>query len=805
MPQLRVIIGPFDRQVFAEGLASLLQEEPDLEVSLVEDERDAVGLMDSPSPVIVILQIHEGADHSAFLPRSDAVAVILISAEGRDMQIALKQVDRSRLRAAIRLVSEVPYPRVISLDMDAPSQAPFMLPKFRHAETSGLSQVIAWLDAVFARALSEVAGERTAEGAAGWLGDLQHLVRGFSGCGKGSRDEKVEPFDAVMTAPGWPVRLIRLFALDQLEMQLLCLTAAPDLDQRYAQAIGILQNDYATPRPNATTLARLIGASNVGADVTALMEGRRAFARLQMIRAEEQGMPQPGYRVAPHLLALMTGVRRKSGRGWRLQLDALPAEENLAAQMAEILEVPSPPLILAMGEGIAAGDEVAAAVVAGSGARVMRVDCAELAEGDAGRAVLDRALAARLSSAVLMIENFEELSAARKSEVLGADIAGLVRGAIVVASYVLGVAGDAVAVRVKKPSVSLVARRWRVASEERGLTLSGDAAQRLGGALKLPIGDIEAVAQLAAGRRRVGAEASDEELILEAARGVSTRHAPETVRRAPSVFGWDDIVLPESVKRQIVCIPEQVRHSSLVLDDWDFASRLPYGRGVGALFSGPSGTGKTMCAQVIARALGVELMQVELSRCISKYIGETEKNIDRCFAAAEASSTVLLFDESDALFGKRTEIKDAHDRYANVEVAYLLQRIEAYEGLVILTTNLKSNIDSAFLRRLRFVVDFPMPDAADRERIWQVVIPEATRCAADVDTAFLARRLPLSGGSIQSVAVNAAFGAAAEGCGEIHMRHIMVATRAELVKNGMFGAEKVLADYEPCRLEGTST
>ena len=209
-----------------------------------------------------------------------------------------------------------------------------------------------------------------------------------------------------------------------------------------------------------------------------------------------------------------------------------------------------------------------------------------------------------------------------------------------------------------------------------------------------------------------------------------------------------------------------------------------------------------MCAQVIARDLGVELLQVELSRCVSKYIGETEKNIDRCFAAAEAASAVLLFDESDALFGKRTEIKDAHDRYANVEVAYLLQRIEAYEGLVILTTNLKANIDSAFLRRLRFVIDFPMPDASSRERIWRVAIPPETRCAADVDTAFLARRLPLSGGSIQSAAVNAAFGAAAEGCSEVHMRHVMAATRAELVKNGMFGAEKTLDDYGSHKLEG---
>ena len=305
---------------------------------------------------------------------------------------------------------------------------------------------------------------------------------------------------------------------------------------------------------------------------------------------------------------------------------------------------------------------------------------------------------------------------------------------------------------------------------------------------------------MAAGRRRLGSDATDEELILNAARAVAARHAPETVRRPPAIFGWNDIVLSETVRQQVASIPDHVRHSAQVLDDWGFASRLPYGRGVGALFSGPSGTGKTMCAQVIARALGVELMQVELSRCVSKYIGETEKNIDACFAAAEAASAVLLFDEADALFGKRTEIKDAHDRHANVEVAYLLQRIEAYEGLVILTTNLKNNIDTAFLRRLRFCIDFTMPAEAERERIWQVAIPDTAKCAEDVDTAFLARRLPLSGGSIQSIAVNAAFHAAAAGCEEIHMRHVMTATRAELIKNGMFSTEKSIA-WNDCATE----
>ncbi len=217
-----------------------------------------------------------------------------------------------------------------------------------------------------------------------------------------------------------------------------------------------------------------------------------------------------------------------------------------------------------------------------------------------------------------------------------------------------------------------------------------------------------------------------------------------------------------------------------------------YGRGVPALFSGPSGTGKTMAAQIIARELAVELFQVDLANTVSKYIGETEKNLDRIFEAAESASAVLLFDEADALFGKRTEVRDAHDRYANVEVAYLLQRMEAYSGLVILTTNFRQNLDKAFMRRLRFVVEFPEPDATHREAIWQRVFPDDAPLAEDVSFGFLARRLELTGGHIQQIAIRAAFAAVGEDA-PIGMRHIVHATREELRKLGMLNAEQTLA------------
>jgi SpoVK/Ycf46/Vps4 family AAA+-type ATPase len=236
----------------------------------------------------------------------------------------------------------------------------------------------------------------------------------------------------------------------------------------------------------------------------------------------------------------------------------------------------------------------------------------------------------------------------------------------------------------------------------------------------------------------------------------------------------------------------QVRDAATVLDQWGFSGQMPYGRGIGALFSGPSGTGKTMAAQAIAKAIDAELYHVDLARIVSKYIGETEKNLDAVFTEAERGAAVLLFDEADALFGKRSDVKDAHDRYANIEVAYLLQRIESFAGLAILTTNFRRNIDQAFLRRFRFTIEFPQPDAAAREAIWQQCLPAEAPRADDLDFRFIARRLELSGGNIRQITVRAAFAAAAENK-PIAMKHLVEATRAELVKIGMHQAERELS------------
>ena len=230
-------------------------------------------------------------------------------------------------------------------------------------------------------------------------------------------------------------------------------------------------------------------------------------------------------------------------------------------------------------------------------------------------------------------------------------------------------------------------------------------------------------------------------------------------------------------------VSRTLNFASAVYGAWCFERKLSLGKGLSALFSGPPGTGKTMAAEVIAADLKVELLKIDLSQIVSKYIGETEKNLRQLFEQAAAAHAILFFDEADALLGKRSAVKDAHDRYANTEIAYLLQKMEEYEGIAILATNMRQNMDEAFTRRMRFIVEFPFPEDEDRLRIWNTVWPKEVPLAEDVDLPWLARQFRFSGGSIRNVALAAAFLAAEQGQA-VAMRHLMLATKRELQKMG---------------------
>ncbi|MBN2075952.1 MAG: AAA family ATPase [Dehalococcoidales bacterium] len=265
-------------------------------------------------------------------------------------------------------------------------------------------------------------------------------------------------------------------------------------------------------------------------------------------------------------------------------------------------------------------------------------------------------------------------------------------------------------------------------------------------------------------------------------------------RKIQQNYRWEDIILPPDLYEQLHEIYGCVQQSYRVYSDWGFDKKLSLGKGLHVLFSGPSGTGKTMAAGILAHELQLDLYKIDLSQVVSKYIGETEKNLDRIFKEGQTSNSILFFDEADAIFGKRSEVKDAHDRYANIEIAYLLQKMDEYEGMVILATNLRKNIDEAFSRRMHFALEFPIPEEPDRNRIWNTIFPPEAPLDKDVDFAFTARQFRVTGGNIKNIALGAAFLAAQNG-NIINMKNIIRATKREYQKMGKLCTEDEFAEY----------
>ena len=288
----------------------------------------------------------------------------------------------------------------------------------------------------------------------------------------------------------------------------------------------------------------------------------------------------------------------------------------------------------------------------------------------------------------------------------------------------------------------------------------------------------------------LGRSAADDlgQVLWSIARAQSRPHLDDLAQRIEPIATWDDLVLPGQQQQLLREIAAHVRQRIRVYETWGFSTKSARGLGISALFVGASGTGKTMAAEVLANTLRLDLYRIDLSQVVNKYIGETEKNLRRVFDAAEEGGSILLFDEADALFGKRSEVKDSHDRYANIEISYLLQRMESYRGLAILTTNMKDAMDSAFMRRIRFIVQFPFPDTAQRAEIWRRIFPRATPTES-LNVEQLAR-LSVPGGNIRNIALNAAC-LAADADEPVRMAHLLRAARVEYTK-----MEKPLTEAE---------
>jgi AAA+ superfamily predicted ATPase len=342
---------------------------------------------------------------------------------------------------------------------------------------------------------------------------------------------------------------------------------------------------------------------------------------------------------------------------------------------------------------------------------------------------------------------------------------------------------------------------WDSNLRRNDIALDGETLDALAGSFRLPPGDIETAVTAAIDRARwraaeqpvtdprsISSALPTAQDLFATARARSSHHLGRFARKIEPRYDWADLVLPADQLSQLREITARYNHQQVVYGKWGFGRKLSLGKGLNALFSGHPGTGKTMAAEVIANELLLDLYKIDLSQVVSKYIGETEKSLRRIFQEADLTSAILFFDEADALFGKRTDVKDSHDRYANIEVSYLLQKMEEYDGIAILATNLRQNIDEAFLRRMQFIIEFPFPDEEHRRRIWEVVFPPEAPVAGDVDFGLLARTIRLAGGNLKSIGLAAAFYAASDG-GLIRQEHLVNAARREFQKLGQSWSE----------------
>jgi hypothetical protein len=586
------------------------------------------------------------------------------------------------------------------------------------------------------------------------------------------------------------------FGLSRFERAVLLLAAGPELDATFAALCATAQGDSQRPYPTfGLALAALPDAHWSSLSPSAPL---RRWRLVEL--SAGAGVTTSPLHIDEHVLHYLVGVLDLDPRLEGLVTPVRPPEPlpptrlGLARRAAEhVLELRRRgewPVVELLGPERTAAHAVAVAACAeaGFGIRALAAEAlpAAPAEAEALRRLWERESA--LAGCALLVDCDD-------AEV---DAVGRAARLVEHLQSVVVVTGRTPLRRLDRPSLRLEVDRpgggertglWRDALGPLAEELDG-ALPQLAAQFDLEPGTIRAAGAEAA----AGYESDLSERLWDACRRHARPRLDDLARRLEPVAGWDDLILPEPQLATLREIGAHVRGRARVYDDWGFGTRGPRGLGVSALFAGASGTGKTMAAEVLARDLRLDLYQIDLSAVVSKYIGETEKNLRRVFDAAEEGAAILLFDEADALFGKRSEVKDSHDRYANIEVGYLLQRMEAYRGLAILTTNLRGALDSAFLRRIRFVVQFPFPDPDQREAIWERIFPDETPTEA-LDRATLAQ-LNVAGGSIRNIALAAAFLAAESGT-PVRMGHLRRAARSEYAK-----LEKPLTAHE---LEGWET
>jgi hypothetical protein len=599
---------------------------------------------------------------------------------------------------------------------------------------------------------------------------------------------------------GEPLRLrslARSFGLDALDLELLVVALAPDLDRRFEQLYGYLQDDVALRRASVGLALELAGLSTIDADARARLSGHGGLVRhgLVVVDGEDRPILTRSLRVRDRISSHLLGFSRPEPELERT-LASVAGNQGLPPLMQAI--VAGVRLVYLHEEGVASGVSVAIGSAAAVDARAVPIDLARLSAAAKPVDVAAEAVReARLNMALLVAGPLQALAGSAN------DVIRLLADSgwptVLVGSKPWDPEWSRTVpllLEAPQPEAAERSALWRDALAPDLAAANGHATELLDAtrAFRLGVTQIERAAE--SGRLRALAEnrplgAAD---LRAGARAQNSAGLERLAHRVSPAAGWSDLVLPSDVGSQLRELAARTRHRAVVRDEWQVGGRSSRGRGITALFGGESGTGKTLAAEVIAGELGLDLYVIDLSTVIDKYIGETEKNLDRIFTEAARVNGVLLFDEADAIFGKRSEVRDARDRYANVEVAYLLQRMERFDGLAVLTTNLRANLDEAFTRRLDIIVDFPMPDEGARQALWRMHLPPSLPQAVDLDLEFLARRFRLSGGHVRNICMTAAF-LAADRAGEVSMADLVRGTEREYRKLGRLTLEEEFGPY----------
>jgi len=585
------------------------------------------------------------------------------------------------------------------------------------------------------------------------------------------------------------------FSLSTIEQDLLLLALAPELDLKYETLYGYLNNDVTRKWPTHDLALRLF-ASNAAEKVRV----RCSLAPTStLFRA---GLLQPISSSLPHTSSL--------AHGFSITLDAVnyllgfsdqvevaketrvltPSQQSAVSSLVDLLsQGRNCPLIVFSGREGTGRSTAAGEVCRQLNMKLVRVDLAALrASPDFDKLLQSIFLQQRLYRTAIYLDRAETLFDEQERPLPESNhiIRSLAQST---SPTFIGCNSNTpwrdllsgqrtVAFSFDEPDYLTRLQLWCAALAEHDVSVNENDLEELADRFELTPAQINFAAANAANR-----SADTVAALFDDARSQSDQRLGSLALKVRSIHTWEDLVLPASTLVRVKEFASAIKNRHIVYSEWGFERHISSGKGLKALFAGASGTGKTMSAGVIARELALDLYKIDLSGIVSKYIGETEKNLDRIFTAAKCSNSILFFDEADALFGKRSEIKDAHDRYANIEVAYLLQKIEDYEGVVILASNLSKNIDEAFSRRMHYVVEFPLPDEKYRERLWRNMFPRETPLSGDVDFQFLARKFPIAGGDIRNVALDAAFVAAQNGR-VVTMSHLTRALARQMTKQG---------------------